>query len=162
VIVVNSSTPLLIFNKVVVGGQQQCCYHSEPSRTQTNLSYQRIFVEGILTARKQMVQLITNLSGEEFKEFLKDALKEIFSEQLSAAKQQLPEIMDINQAANFLKLKVTTLYEKTSGKLIPHFKKGNKLYFHSADLQEWIKQGKVKTQGEIESEAITFNMKKAS
>lgn len=109
-----------------------------------------------------MVQLITNLSGEEFKEFLKGALKEILSEQQSAAKQQQPEIMNINQAAEFLDLKVTTLYEKTSRKLIPHFKKGNKLYFNYEELQEWVQEGKVKTLSEIKTEAITYTMRRAA
>jgi excisionase family DNA binding protein len=109
-----------------------------------------------------MIQFLTNISEQEFKEFLKDALREILPEQLGATKKQLPEILDVQQAAEFLKLKITTLYEKTSRKLIPHFKKGNKLYFHLSELQEWITQGKVKTHDEIESEAITFTMKKAA
>ena len=104
------------------------------------------------------VQFLTNISSEEFKEFLKDALKEILSGQLSAVKEQLPEILDIKQAGEYLKLKIATLYEKTSRKQIPHFKKGNKLYFHLSELQTWIKQGKVKTQEEIESEAVTFTL----
>ena len=104
------------------------------------------------------VQFLTNISSQEFKEFLKDALKEILSEQLGAVKQQLPEILDIHQASEYLKLKIATLYEKTSRKQIPHFKKGNKLYFYLSELQNWIKQGKVKTQDEIESEAVTFTL----
>ena len=104
------------------------------------------------------VQFLTNLSGQEFKEFLKDALKEILPEQLGATKKQLPEILNIQQAAEFLKLKKTTLYEKTSRKQIPHFKKGNKLYFNLAELQDWIKAGKVKTHEDIEREAITFTL----
>lgn len=108
------------------------------------------------------VQFLTNISEQEFKEFLKDALREILPEQLGASKKQLPEILDVQQAAEFLKLKINTLYEKTSRKLIPHFKKGNKLYFHLSELQAWITQGKVKTHDEIESEAITFTMKKAA
>lgn len=106
------------------------------------------------------VQFLTNISEQEFKEFLKDALKEILGDKLSALKEQLPEILDVQQAANFLKLKITTLYEKTSRKLIPHFKKGNKLYFHLSELQEWIRQGKVKTYEEIEGEAVTFTLNK--
>ena len=111
------------------------------------------------------MQFLTSYSQQEFKEFLKDALKEILSENLSALKPQLPEILNVQQAADFLKLKITTLYEKTSRKLIPHFKKGNKLYFHRSELEAWVKEGKVKTRDEIEGEAITFtlnNHKKAS
>ena len=108
------------------------------------------------------IQFLTNISEQEFKEFLKDALKEVLGEQLGAIKQQLPDILTVQQAADFLKLKITTLYEKTSRKLIPHFKKGNKLYFHLSELQAWITQGKVKTREEIEGEAITFTLNKKS
>ena len=106
------------------------------------------------------IQFLTNISEQEFKEFLKDALKETFGEKLSALKDELPEILDVKQAAQFLKLKLATLYEKTSRKLIPHFKKGNKLYFHLSELQQWINNGKVKTIEEIESEAVTFTLVK--
>jgi excisionase family DNA binding protein len=104
------------------------------------------------------VQFLTNISEQEFKEFLKDALKEILGDELGAMKKQFPDILTVQQAADFLKLKIATLYEKTSRKLIPHFKKGNKLYFHLSELQEWIQKGKVKTHEEIESEAITFTL----
>jgi excisionase family DNA binding protein len=104
------------------------------------------------------ISFLTNISEQEFKEFLKGALKEILSDQLGALKQQLPDVLDIHQASEFLKLKITTLYEKTSRKQIPHFKKGNKLYFHLSELQEWIKQGKVKTREEIECEATTYTL----
>ena len=106
------------------------------------------------------VQFLTNISDQEFKEFLKDALKEILGDKLGALKEQQPEILDVQQAAQFLKMKTTTLYEKTSRKQIPHFKKGNKLYFHLSELQKWIKQGKVKTSEEISCEAITFTLNK--
>ena len=108
------------------------------------------------------IQFITNITEQEFKEFLKDALKEIIGDRMGVVKEQ-PEIMDVQQAAQFLKMKTATLYEKTSRKQIPHFKKGNKLYFHHSALQHWIKQGKVKTNDEIGSEAITytFNRKAA-
>jgi excisionase family DNA binding protein len=104
------------------------------------------------------VQFLTNLSEEEFKEFLQSALKEVLGEKLGALKEQLPEILTVQQAASFLKMKIATLYEKTSRKLIPHFKKGNKLYFHLSELQQWITEGKVKTHEEIESEAMTFTL----
>ncbi len=104
------------------------------------------------------ISFLTNISEQEFKEFLKDALKEILSDQLGALKKQPPDVLDVQQASDFLKLKVTTIYEKTSRKEIPHFKKGNKLYFHLSELQEWIKQGKVKTRNEIEGEAITYTL----
>lgn len=99
---------------------------------------------------------ITSFSEEEFKNFLKSTIKEILTEELKQLKPALPETLSINEAAQFLKLKINTLYEKTSRKLIPHSKKGNKLYFNRVELEEWIKNGKVKTANEIESEAVVY------
>ena|SRR6218665_992413 len=102
------------------------------------------------------ISFLTNVSEQEFKEFLRNTLKAILSEQTNQT--VLPEILNVHQAAAFLKLKVTTLYEKTSRKLIPHFKKGNKLYFHLSALQDWISKGKVKTREEVEGEAISYTL----
>ena len=99
---------------------------------------------------------LTSLSEQEFKEFLKSAIKEILNDNLKNLRSDLPDILNIGEAASFLKLKITTLYEKTSRKLIPHFKKGNKLYFNRKDLEEWIKTGKVTTKPEIEGQATTY------
>lgn len=106
------------------------------------------------------VQFLTNISEQEFRKFLRDALQEILAGEPGALKEQPPEILDAGQAAHFLKMKIATLYEKTSKKLIPHFKKGNKLYFRLSELQQWIGQGKVKTHEEIECRAITFTLNK--
>jgi excisionase family DNA binding protein len=101
-----------------------------------------------------MNTFFTNLNEQEFKEFLKQSLRDVLNETQNRV-SDLPHILDIKQAAEFLKLKITTLYEKTSRKQIPHFKKGNKLYFNHTELEEWIMHGKVKTNKEIESNALT-------
>lgn len=99
---------------------------------------------------------LTSLSEQEFKAFLKAAIQEILGDQLPTAQSKLPGILNVREAAAFLKLKITTLYEKTSRKIIPHFKKGNKLYFNKEDLEEWIKSGKVNTRQEVESKAAGY------
>ena len=106
------------------------------------------------------VQFLTNVTEQEFREFLKDALREILVNERGPLRDPPPEILDAKQAALFLKMKIATLYEKTSQKLIPHLKKGNKLYFHLSELQRWIDQGKVKTSEEIACAAITFTINK--
>lgn len=100
--------------------------------------------------------IFTSLSAEDFKQLLKETVKEVLKEGLHQVKDNLPEILNVKEAANFLRLKLNTLYEKTSRKLIPHFKRGNKLYFRKPELESWIKEGKVKTQDEIEGEAVTY------
>lgn len=99
---------------------------------------------------------LTSFTEQEFKDFLKSAIKEVLLEEFKQEKQTASTTLSINEAAKFLKLKITTLYEKTSRKLIPHFKKGNKLYFNQNELEDWIKKGKVKTATDIESEAAVY------
>lgn len=103
-----------------------------------------------------MASILTSYTDQEFKALLKEILTEILSSQLQ--QNSLPEIMDIQEAAKFLKLEVNTLYEKTSKRLIPHFKKGNKLYFVPADLLQWVLNGKVRTKEEMHSEVQTYSL----
>jgi excisionase family DNA binding protein len=115
---------------------------------------------------------LTNLNEAEFKCFLKTALLEIQAEQNAtflklnpskpylADNEHLGQILDIRQAAEFLNLKVSTLYEKTSEKTIPHFKKGNKLYFKSNELLHWIQSGKVDTRQDLQTRAANYILKK--
>ncbi|CAN5600473.1 hypothetical protein BH11BAC2_BH11BAC2_20390 [soil metagenome] len=99
---------------------------------------------------------LVNFSETEFKALLKETLREIMQEVNPLI--QVPDILDIKQAADLLRLKVNTLYEKTSRKLIPHFKKGNKLYFKRSELKAWVIEGKVKSANEMQSEAATFGL----
>jgi len=104
---------------------------------------------------------LTSLSEEELKNFIQQAVVQALSiHSAVAVGEQLPDIMDIKQAAAYLKLKVNTLYEKTALRLIPHSKKGGKLLFVRDELLTWVKTGKVNTSQELESEALNFDSKK--
>ena len=103
---------------------------------------------------------LTNLSEEEFKDFLKNAISEIMLGLSTQVKQNLPDILDIKQASEYLKLKVNTIYEKTSQKLIPHFKKGHKLFFVREELLKWVMAGKVNTFEELQTQAANYEFKK--
>lgn len=106
------------------------------------------------------ISFLTNFNESEFKAFLKEAIREILLEKEQVNNNAIPEILNIHQVSQLLDLKVSTIYEKTSLKLIPHFKKGGKLLFMRSDIQNWIKEGKVKTTNELEEEAASYNMKK--
>ncbi len=75
------------------------------------------------------------------------------------------DFLDAIQAANFLKLKVNTIYSKVSKREIPFYKsgeKGRKLLFAFKDLENYVSKSKIKSQQEIENEALTFlNSKKS-
>ena len=51
------------------------------------------------------------------------------------------------------------LYKLTSGHKIPHYKpNGKQIYFDRSEVEEWMKQNRVKTAQEIEREAINYTV----
>jgi hypothetical protein len=49
-----------------------------------------------------------------------------------------------------------TWYSKISRNEVPHYKRGKKLYFLKSEIDEWLKQGKCKSNAEIEQEAQVY------
>jgi predicted DNA-binding transcriptional regulator AlpA len=54
-------------------------------------------------------------------------------------------------AMKITQLKKRTIYNLVNKRMIPHSKKGKKLYFDEKELREWIKSGKRMTLEEVES-----------
>lgn len=65
------------------------------------------------------------------------------------------ELFTVTKAAEFLNLSVATLYGKVCRKEIPVNKQGKRLYFYKAELADWIKSGRKKTNQELSEEAQT-------
>ncbi|MES2277946.1 MAG: helix-turn-helix domain-containing protein [Bacteroidota bacterium] len=63
------------------------------------------------------------------------------------------EILNIEEAAEFLKVSVGALYTKVSRQEIPYSKPGKRLYFNRIDLKEWVRLGKRKTINELIKES---------
>jgi len=74
------------------------------------------------------------------------------------------KLLTIKEAAEFLNLTVPTLYSKVHKRTIPFMKKGKRLYFSSVELMNYIKEGKCKTDAELEKEAESYlsNLKNGS
>ena len=62
------------------------------------------------------------------------------------------ELMDIGEAAAFLKVSVAALYTKVSRKEIPYSKPGKRLYFNRSELRAWIGDHKRRTVAEMMAE----------
>lgn len=103
--------------------------------------------------------LITG-NRSEFRNMLKEILEELMNERNRGEQRDKNRVLSVGEAAEFLKLKVSTLYEKTAARLIPHVKKSNRLYFYQCDLEEWLSKGRVKTKQELQVEAQTLAMSK--
>lgn len=65
-------------------------------------------------------------------------------------------VLDIAEAAVFTGYSESHLYNLTSRRAIPHYKKNRKLFFKKNELEEWMLERQVKTDKEIESKATTY------
>jgi excisionase family DNA binding protein len=108
---------------------------------------------------------LSSMTRDQLKEFFASIMREVIGEGQKAkgwkGAVEDPDnepMVPIREAAKITGLAVNTLYEKTHLKLIPHYKKGKRLYFRPSQLLAWIGQGRVMTQDEIEAKAITHVM----
>ncbi|RFZ91065.1 DNA-binding protein [Mucilaginibacter conchicola] len=65
------------------------------------------------------------------------------------------ELMNVQEAAQFLKISVASLYTRVSRNEIPVSKPGKRLYFNRTELIDWIRGGRKKTLTEIPIKAIS-------
>lgn len=77
--------------------------------------------------------------------------------------EQPEQLLTIQEAAQFLNLTVPTIYSKVSKGELPVMKRSKRLYFSSIELTEYLKEGRKKSNAEIEQEAEAYlsNNKKA-
>ena len=69
----------------------------------------------------------------------------------------MKEVLNFNDACNYLDISASHLYKMTSQKLIPHFcPQGKKLYFKRAELDEWLLRNRQDSTDEIETMAANY------
>lgn len=69
---------------------------------------------------------------------------------------QPEQLLTIQEAAEFLSLTVPTMYSKVSKREIPCMKRSKRLYFSRTELLEYLKDGRKKSNAEIEQEAEAY------
>ncbi|QAR32757.1 DNA-binding protein [Geovibrio thiophilus] len=57
--------------------------------------------------------------------------------------KNMQKYLDIDETAEFLKIKKATIYQMTHMQQIPHIKLGGKLLFDPNDLEKWLEGKKV-------------------
>ncbi|WP_396179002.1 helix-turn-helix domain-containing protein [Flavobacterium sp.] len=69
----------------------------------------------------------------------------------------MKEVLNFNDACNYLDISASHLYKLTSQKSIPHFcTQGKKLYFKRAELDEWLLRNRQDSTDEIETMAANY------
>lgn len=69
---------------------------------------------------------------------------------------QPEQLLTIQQAAEFLSLSVPTMYSKVSKGELPVMKQSKRLYFSRTELMQYLKDGRKKSNADIEQEAKAY------
>lgn len=66
------------------------------------------------------------------------------------------DTLTIEECAMLTGYSVQTLYTFTSKREIPHFKRGNYLYFSKQEVEQWLRSNPIPTVKQSSSEASTY------
>ena len=70
--------------------------------------------------------------------------------------EQPEQLLTVQEAAQFLNLTTPTIYSKVSKGELPVMKRSKRLYFSSTELMEYLKEGRKKSNTEIDKEADAY------
>src|SRR5690606_23947087 len=84
-------------------------------------------------------------------------LKSLLTKKQEQPPTEQPEkLLTVQETAEFLNLTVPTIYSKVSRGELPVMKRSKRLYFSSTELMEYLKEGRKKSNAEIELEADAY------
>ncbi len=69
------------------------------------------------------------------------------------------ELLTVQEAAAFLSLSVPTIYSKVNKGELPVMKRSKRLYFSNYELMDYLKEGRIKTNSELDQEADSYLQK---
>lgn len=102
---------------------------------------------------KQMI--IVQLDSDQLNSLIQNAFRKVISENAKPDKQpDSPELLTIDEASVFLRLAKPTIYSMVSRGRIPYMKRAKKLYFSKVELMNYLRQGKVNSVDQNNSEAL--------
>src|SRR5699024_120650 len=78
------------------------------------------------------------------------ALKE--RKEIQSKDVEFEEIMQTDQLCRYLKIKKAAIYQLTTYKRIPYFKKGKRLFFKKNEIDEWLRNGRKASVAHVEEE----------
>ncbi|MFT4534658.1 MAG: excisionase family DNA binding protein [Saprospiraceae bacterium] len=70
--------------------------------------------------------------------------------------KQSEQLLTVRETAKFLKIADSTIYSKVSKGELPVMKRGKRLYFSTSELMQYIKEGRKKSNAQIEAEAQAY------
>jgi len=101
---------------------------------------------------------------EELQELIKESIHEEIETFLKGLKQKtIPERLSLVEAAHYLGVSKSTMYQYTHARKIPYYKFGRSIFFYTKDIDSCLKENSIrhKSHNEIEREAIEYLSKAA-
>jgi len=99
----------------------------------------------------QLPKAVTTLTKE-----VSELKRLLIEKQENTPTEQPEQLLTVQEAAQFLNLTVPTIYSKVSKGELPVMKRSKRLYFSSNELMEYLKEGRKKSNAEIEQEAAAY------
>ncbi len=103
--------------------------------------------------------IIVQLNSEQLSNLIQSSVRKVLKEtplQTVETTDQPEQLLTIQEAAEFLRLTVPTIYSKVSKGELPVMKRSKRLYFSRTELLDYIKTGRKKSNAEIEAEAEAY------
>jgi excisionase family DNA binding protein len=94
-----------------------------------------------------------SLSVEEYIQLNQEILSGI-SRNVGEAQATIGDIMNVDEAAAYLKMAKQTVYSMVSRRLLPYFKRGKRVFFRKEELLSWLEKGRKYTKEEIQSDGF--------
>lgn len=90
-------------------------------------------------------------------DLIEASLRDI-NEKLSVipSKADQDELLGVHEAAEFLKLSVSTVYHKISKRQLPYIKKTRKCYFSKKELVAYLREGTTRTTEDLTAAAARY------
>ncbi len=108
-----------------------------------------------------MEQVLFSLPLNKLEPVFKGWVRDVLESQ-QAAKEPTPQkkYLQAQASADFLGITLSTFYTKSSRGELPTIKRNGKLYCLQSDLEDYLEQGRRKTNAEIATEANNYLSKK--
>ena len=99
---------------------------------------------------------ITEITPPELESLIEKAISRVLSTQQTPAEKEPDQLLTVPDAAKFLSLSVPTIYGLISKGELPVMKRSKRCYFSKADLLNYLKQGRKRTQAETAAAARDY------
>ena len=94
--------------------------------------------------------MITSINKQELVDIIEQTVKKVFGTTKPEIVESKERPIGVPKAAKILLLSEPSIYRKSKNLEIPHFKRGNRLYFYESELQAWLKGGQKLSTDQID------------